>query len=131
MNKSNYNKKQRYFARLLRNNSTLGEIILWSKALRSKKMKGYQFNRQFPMKFGDLNIIVDFICRKLKLIIEVDGYSHRFKVDQDKNRDNTLTNSGYSVLRISEYDVKFNFDNTIRVIEAKIEEIELQALHHV
>ena len=86
MTSSNYNKRLKSFARDLRNNSTDGEIILWSKALRAKKM-GYQFNRQFPMVLGDLKIIIDFICRKLKLVIEVDGYSHKFKVEKDKKRD--------------------------------------------
>ena len=68
------NEKIKQYSRDLRNNSTTGEITLWSKVLRAKKMYGYQFNRQFVIEY----YIVDFVCRKLKLIIEVDGYSHNF-----------------------------------------------------
>ncbi len=73
--KSHYAKDLKPLARDLRNNSTLGEVILWDKVLKNKKL-GFQFNRQFPMQLPTKKIIVDFICRKLKLIIEIDGYSH-------------------------------------------------------
>ena len=61
------------FARQLRNESTKGEVKLWTKLLHSKNT-GYQFYRQFIID----KYIVDFVCRKLKLIIEVDGGSHFF-----------------------------------------------------
>ena len=123
--KSNYNKNLKLFARDLRNNSTLGEIILWSDVLRAKKMKGYQFNRQYPMKVNELNIIVDFISRKLKLIIEVDGLYHRFKHKQDQYRDQNLSALGYYVLRIPDNQVRHNLENVVKIIEDKIEELEL------
>jgi very-short-patch-repair endonuclease len=119
-NTSHYNKSKKYFARMLRNESTFGEIILWSKALRAKKMLGYQFNRQFPID----NYIVDFICRKLKLIIELDGYSHDFKEDKDKIRDLRLTELGYFVMRFTEQQVRHDLDNVVAAIEQTIEEFE-------
>lgn len=122
---SHYNKKLKPLARELRNNSTKGEIILWSKVLRVKKMLGYSFNRQFPLKINNLNIIVDFICRKMKLIIEVDGYSHNFKYEDDKYRDEKLSEHGFTVLRITEHDVKFDLVNIIRVIENTLHDLEL------
>ncbi|WP_430812669.1 MULTISPECIES: endonuclease domain-containing protein [unclassified Carboxylicivirga] len=120
MPESHYNKKFKHFARELRNNSTDGEIILWKEVLRARQMYGYQFNRQFAID----KYIVDFICRKLKLIIEVDGYSHQFKTEKDKLRDRTLNTLGYHVLRIDEYEIKKNLNNVIRVIAATIEELE-------
>ena len=51
---------------------------------------------------GGLNKIVDFICRKLKLIIELNGYSHNFKHNQDKIRDEKLSKYGYRILRFEE-----------------------------
>jgi len=120
MNKSHYNKKLKRFSRELRNDSTDGEIILWKEVLRAKKMYGYQFNRQFAIE----NYIVDFICRKLKLIIEVDGYSHQFKTNQDKKRDEHLADLSYKVLRIDEYDIKKDLNNVIRVIEAIVNQLE-------
>ncbi|AHM61385.1 hypothetical protein D770_15655 [Flammeovirgaceae bacterium 311] len=65
---SNYNKKLKPLARYLRSDSTLGEVILWDEVLKERRFYGYQFNRQYAIE----NFIVDFICRKLKLIVEVD-----------------------------------------------------------
>ena len=67
-----YHKDLKEIARKLRNDSTPAEIRLWTKLLRSKQMKGYQFLRQRPV----LNYIADFMCKELRLIIEVDGESH-------------------------------------------------------
>ncbi len=121
-NESHYNKRLKPLARALRNNSTKGEILLWSEVLRAKKMLGYSFNRQFAIKVDDLNIIVDFICRKLKLIIEIDGYSHNYKYNDDINRDSVLLKNGYKVIRISEHDVKYDLENVVRVIESEVKE---------
>ena len=111
--KSYYNKKLKSFARELRKNGTPGEQILWTEVLRGKKFYGYQFNRQFPIK----NYIVDFICRKLKLIIEIDGYSHRFKYEKDILRDKNLNKLGYTVLRFAESDIINDLDNVILALE--------------
>jgi very-short-patch-repair endonuclease len=121
-----YNKPLKPLANQLRNNSTFGEVILWSKVLRARKMSGYQFNRQYSMQIDELSIIVNFICRELKLIIEVDGYSHNFKYDQDILRDEKLAEKGYKVLRFSERDVKSDLGNVIRVIENFVAELELK-----
>lgn len=114
--KPHYNKQLKNYARQLRNESTLGEIILWSKVLRARKMLGCQFNRQFPIH----RFIVDFICRKLKLIIEIDGYSHEFKYDKDIERDNYLKNLGYKILRFQEKQVRYDLDNVVEAIENEI-----------
>ena len=66
-----YKKYLKQYSRDLRNHSTPGEILLWQK-LNARSMMGYQFNRQKPIE----NIIVDFYCGGLKLIIEVDGKYH-------------------------------------------------------
>ena len=101
-----YNKAHKSLAQSLRSNQTLGEMILWTRLLSRKQMKGYIFNRQYCI--GDY--IVDFICRKLKLIIEIDGYSHDFKIDNDKQRDDVLDSHGYRVLRVLEKDVRSNIE---------------------
>jgi len=116
--KSHYNKKLKSFAKNLRNDSTKGEIILWSKVLRAKQFHGYQFNRQFAIS----NYIVDFICRKLKLIIEIDGYSHEFKFEKDKLRDEELKTLGYTTIRFQEKDVYIDLENIIRVLENYLED---------
>jgi len=82
-----YNKSLKPLAKQLRNDSTFVELILWAKVLRAKKMSVFKFNRQYPIQIDELSIIVEYICRKLKLIIEVDGCSHNFKYERDLFRD--------------------------------------------
>ena len=115
---SHYNKKLKTLARTLRKNGTPGEAILWYEVLRAKKFYGLQFNRQYPIE----NYIVDFICRKIKLVIEIDGRSHNFKVQEDIIRDDRLRQLGYTILRIPETDIRNDLNNVIRTIEHRIPE---------
>jgi len=114
MKKSHYNKKHKHLARKLRKDGTKGEAILWSEVLRGKQFYGYQFNRQFCID----KYIADFICSKLKLVIEIDGYSHNFKYKEDLIRDKKLQELGYTVIRFSEKEVRNDIDNVIRVLES-------------
>jgi very-short-patch-repair endonuclease len=92
-----YNKTLKEFSRELRSHSTLSEIFLWQK-LRASQFRGYSFNRQKPLE----NYIVDFYCRKLDLVIEIDGDSH-FDEDSclsDFRRQEVLENMENGVLQI-------------------------------
>lgn len=115
-----YNKNLKKFSRNLRNDSTLGEVLLW-KELRAKKL-GCKFNRQKPL----LNYIVDFYCKPLNLVIEVDGDSHDNddSIIRDIKRQNDLEAIGLNFLRFDDREVKKDIENVIRVIKAKIEELE-------
>lgn len=112
--KSHYNKKHKELARKLRKDGTKGEVILWSEVLRAKQFHGYQFNRQFCID----DYIVDFISRKLKLIIEVDGYSHIHKYKMDKQRDKRLQELGYKTVRFSEKEIRNDLRNVVSVLES-------------
>ena len=70
-----YNKRLQPFASKLRKEMTKAEACLWKYALRAGQMKGYQFRRQRPV----LNYIADFMCKELRLVIEVDGITHDSK----------------------------------------------------
>lgn len=118
MEKSNYNKKLKHLSRDLRTHGTQGEATLWSDVLRAKKFYGLQFNRQFAIE----NYIVDFICRKLKLIIEVDGGSHQQKSEGDEIRDKRLNELGFKIIRVGEGEVLNDIHNVIRTIEADLPE---------
>ena len=113
MKKSHYNKGLKNLARSLRKYGTHGEAVLWSEVLRAKKFYGLQFNRQFSIE----NYIVDFICRKLNLIIEIDGASHQHKTEEDKIRDKRLKKLGYQVIRVDEGEVLNDLNNIIKTIE--------------
>lgn len=81
--------------------------------LRARGFYGYQFNRQFPIG----NYIVDFVCRKLKLVVELDGRYHQFRVQEDAIRDQYLNQVGYRVVRIAESEVMHDLNNVIRTLE--------------
>jgi len=109
-----YNKSLKEFSRKLRNNSTLGEILLWQK-LRAGSMKNYTFNRQKPLG----RYIVDFYCKLLKLVIEIDG-SYHFEKDQrikDRHRQTILEGMGLNFLRFSEQQVRKDMDIVLKAID--------------
>jgi very-short-patch-repair endonuclease len=114
-----YNPKLKEFARQLRNNSTKAEIKLWG-YLKGKRMMGYDFHRQKPID----NLIVDFFCNKLKLVIELDGYTHNFEevVDKDKLKEEKLEEMGITVLRFHDEDVMRNIDSILGTVQCFIEE---------
>lgn len=87
---------------------TKAQACLWKFVLSKRKMHGYRFRKQRPIE----NFIVDFCCLPLKLIIEVDGYSHELAevVERDKKRQARLEELGFSVLRFKDRDVLRNID---------------------
>ena len=103
----------------LRNNSTLGEILLWKK-LRNKQMLGYDFHRQKPLD----QFIVDFFCHELNLVIEIDGSSHEADEAQEKDaaRQKRLESLGVKFLRFKESDVKKDMRTVLETIEHWIKE---------
>ena len=116
-----YNKNLKDFSRKLRNNQTLGETLLWME-LQKKQMRGYQFNRQKPLG----NYIVDFYCKKLSLVIEIDGASHDFEeiMVKDIERQRILEELGLKFLRFSEIDVRRKMDEVLMKIDMTIENLE-------
>lgn len=113
-----YNKNLKEFSRKLRNNSTLGEILLW-KQLRAGSMMGYTFNRQKPLN----NYIVDFYCKPLRLVIEVDGGYH-FEEEQkilDKERQSVLEEMGLNFLRFHDEEIRKDMDVVLRKIKEYME----------
>ena len=117
-----YNSDHKEFAHALRYTMTKAEACLWKYVLRAKMMKGYTFNRQRPI----LKYIADFICKKLNLVIEVDGYSHSLEETQNKDRikQNDLEKAGFTVIRFTDNEVLKGIENVRKAIEQAIEEIE-------
>ncbi|MDO3644642.1 endonuclease domain-containing protein [Mucilaginibacter sp. L3T2-6] len=109
-----YNSNLKELARRLRNDSTLGEVLLWNE-LKSKQMLGYDFHRQKPL----LNYIVDFYCAELNLVIEVDGRYHfnDEKSLSDNLRDDELSKYDLTILRFTEQEVRKDMVNVLRAIE--------------
>lgn len=101
-------------ARYLRNNSTRAEVILW-RYLKNKQMGGYRFIRQKPL----LHYIVDFYCAELKLILELDGYSHDNAKAQftDNKRRVELEAYNLYILRFSNNDIYNNIEAVLDMIK--------------
>lgn len=117
MNKANYyyNKNLKQIARRLRKESTKAEVKLWNEVLRGGQIHGYTFLRQRPV----LKYVVDFMCKELMLIIEVDGFTHEWaeKWELDMERQNELEKTGFTVLRFTDEEVLSDIRNVQRVIE--------------
>ena len=107
-----YNPKLKELARYLRQNSTLSEVLLW-KELKGKQMMGFDFHRQKPIS----EYIVDFYCPMLNLAIEIDGDSHMFKKDKDRERQWRLEEFGIRFLRFDDLDVKFEMERVLKEIQ--------------
>lgn len=114
-----YNPKLKMLARELRKRSTLSEVLLWNQ-LKGRRVRGYQFLRQKPID----KYIVDFFCRELMLVIEVDGQTHDGKITEDAIRQERLESLGVTVLRFLDIDVKRNLEGVLKSIEASIEQLE-------
>ncbi len=116
-----YNPKLKELARQLRRNATKSEVLLWQK-LKTNQIHGYDFHRQKPID----EYIVDFFCNKLRLAIEVDGYSHEILEvwENDVIKTRRLNELGICVLRFSDDQVFNDIENVIRTIEDYIAEYE-------
>jgi len=112
-----YNSSLKPLARKLRNDSTLGEVLLWNE-LKNKQFYGHDFHRQKPL----LNYIVDLYCYELELVIEIDGLYHTWEEqdNRDSLRDNELKSYGLTVLRFTEHEVRKNMQDVLRTIDLHV-----------
>ena len=105
------------YAKILRKNSTLSEVLLWNKI--KNKAFDVQFHRQVPI----LNYIVDFYCHEINLAIEIDGDSHLYKYDYDLKRQNEIEKYNIKFIRFSDADVKNNMFSVLLSLEEIINEL--------
>lgn len=104
------------YARDLRNNQTEAEKKLWFHINR-KQIDGYKFRRQLNI---DDKYIVDFVCLKKRLIIELDGGQH--SAETDKERTDYLNKQNFEILRFWNNDIFDNIDGVLEVIKNKLDE---------
>jgi very-short-patch-repair endonuclease len=112
-----YNSRLKKLARELRQNMTLGEVLLWQK-IRGHQL-GYQFHRQVPIS----EYIVDFYCHELFLAIEVDGSTHDHPdvAVSDLSRQSELESLGIKFIRFEEKEIRDNVDTVVEVVERWID----------
>jgi len=107
-------------ARQLRKNQTDYEAKLWS-ILRGRRFSNFKFVRQYAID----NYIIDFCCRRKKLMIELDGGQHNEirNIKTDQTRDKHLKLKGYKVLRIWNNELSENLEGVLdRIYELVSEE---------
>ena len=112
-----YDPELREYARQLRKNSTLSEVILWRNI--KKRAFGFQFHRQVPM----LSYIVDFYCHEIGLAIEIDGSSHDHKFLYDAKRQGRLEAEGVKFIRFTDREVKKELFSVLLALEEKVREL--------
>jgi very-short-patch-repair endonuclease len=108
-------------ARILRNNMTEAENIVWDK-LRNRNVFKARFRKQHPIG----SFIVDFYCHEYKLAIEIDGEIHlnHEVMEYDDGRSHDIEKYGIKILRFTNNEVFTNLKkiideilNTIAVLE--------------
>jgi very-short-patch-repair endonuclease len=100
-------------ARVLRDTSTSAEDKLWD-ALRNRQLGGFKFIRQVAIG----NYFADFVCRELKLVVEVDGATHgtAAEVAYDETRTHFLEADGYHIFRAHNGEVFENLDGVLETL---------------
>ena len=104
-------------ARRLRKTMTRQEVKLWVR-LRALRAIGFHFRRQSPIS----SYIVDFECRRARLIVEVDGGQHGTDTgrSRDSARDEALKRAGYEVLRFWNHEVDCEPNAVLEAIHERL-----------
>lgn len=100
----------------LRRNLTPAEAAFWQ-LIKNRQIEGRKFRKQFSIE----NYIVDFCCPEEKLVIELDGsvHNHPQVTENDKYRDERLTDLGYTLLRFENKEVFEQQDWVLDEIRSK------------
>lgn len=109
--------------RELRKRSTHSESVLWE-MLKNRNLINKKFLRQHPL-FYDIAgkesfFIADFYCHEKKLVIELDGDYHKYKLTEDKERSNILACLGLKVIRFTNKNVEQEINEVIKTIISEL-----------
>lgn len=105
--------KLRRRARQLRNNPTPSETAFWN-MVRRRRFRGHRFRRQVVAD----PYIVDFYCRDLKLVVEIDGPAHARVQTRDRIREKNLTRAGFQIFRFFPREVLERPDKVWSILAA-------------
>ena len=107
-------------AKQLRQNQTPQEQKLWN-IIRNHKFNNLKFKRQQPIG----KYIVDFLCKDIKLIIEIDGGQHNTpeNILTDAQRTQFLQSKGYKVIRFWNNEIDNNLEGVYLELEKIFQEL--------
>ncbi len=105
-------------ARSLRRNSTSAERVLWQH-LKNRGLSGFKFVRQAPIG----PYIADFLCRDMKLVVELDGATHSTdeEIASDQHRTSFLEDQGMRVMRFTNEAVYESAEGVLETILAGLQ----------
>jgi len=105
-------------AREMRKEPTRAEHALW-RAVRSS-LPNATFRRQHPIG----PYIVDIVCLRKKLVLEVDGGGHAEpdQIEYDEARKQYLADRGFRIRRYSNRDVLTNLEGVLKDIAEALKE---------
>lgn len=107
-----YNPHLKERARALRKAGNLPEILFWMQ-VNKFQFHGLDFDRQRIIG----NYIVDFYCKALGLIVEIDGITHEGREEQDDLREAWLAKQGCKAVRFTTTAVKENMGQVLWGLE--------------
>ena len=107
------NRQKLAFAKKLRAEMTDSEKALW-KELRRNNLLGLHFRRQQIID----GFIVYFYCHKARLIIEVDGAIHNFRIEYDNLRDKVFSSKDLFTIRFSNNEINNNLNSLLKTISS-------------
>ena len=80
--------------------------LCFEKWLTDNAITGWTSEKHFFNDALNKNYFVDFAFEEMKILVELDGTQHRKTVEQDRVRDEYLTQIGYTVIRIQHAEFK-------------------------
>ena len=97
-------------ARVLRAEESSAEELMWAE-LRNCQLDGLKFVRQCPIGA----YYVDFLCRALQLVVEIDGGTHSTaeEIASDETRTAYLERRGYRIFRAHNDDIYTNLHGVL------------------
>ena len=105
-----------HHAKRMRKAPTDAEACLW-RELRAHRFLGFKFRRQQPIG----RCIVDFVCFRQALVLEVDGSQHLEDAAHDAERTAWLQSQGFRVMRFWNHDVLARTADVMDAIHAALE----------
>ncbi len=104
----------------LRKNQTEAEKLFWE-VVRDRKFNGKKFYRQYPI-FHDISgretfFVADFYCYTEKLVIEIDGNIHQYKLKEDNLRTEIINQLGIKVIRFKNKEIISDIEKVLKEIE--------------
>jgi very-short-patch-repair endonuclease len=107
-------------AKKMRHNPTQAEIAMWE-ILKARSL-GFEFRRQQPL----LGRVPDFYCKELRLIVEVDGSSHKGRERTDYRTNRKYVAHGYNVIRFTNGQVIYCAKRVKRILEEFMQRLSQQ-----